>query len=548
MPQLEYFDAEAFAELQKTFRECSEKRGMFKEFAERMMQEDAALAALATAPGNLLGQVSALGGHSDEVAGDAMIRMAGENAKASEKFRDMIDRGEVDWLLLRPVWSDLLNGGNGGRWTSATARGFIDADFKKRKEEEERKALLQTAATVGVAAVTLLAMATPLGPIGAAFFIAVDALTVASSVAEASAAAKKAEVTGAGAAAGVISKDDASRAKEEADAKQSGMVFDIVFAALPYVGHVAKGAGKAAGAIGRSARWAKAARGAEEMKNLGNLQKTTKEVTAADQAINKISGIPDAKDSGVFHELKYGPHGPERCTHCELFGNSLSDRGKFVQKTAGATDRLKTRTMYIQARANSISARAREIEKLPEAARRTKESALLREAYELEMHMVEIEHEALGITSGRLPAQHKGRWSNPETPGTGIWYPNEGHPAFAYCGTKGIPYHNGYPQFSTLALKGGEVNLLPGQKVLIGGSQRDVGMVGKMSDFEVADAMAAQMTGMKDATAFREWRLDKGFTWHHRENGVTMQLVPTALHASIPHIGGASFQRGIPVK
>jgi hypothetical protein len=73
-------------------------------------------------------------------------------------------------------------------------------------------------------------------------------------------------------------------------------------------------------------------------------------------------------------------------------------------------------------------------------------------------------------------------------------------------------------------------------------------MVGKMSDFEVADAMAAQMTGMKDATAFREWRLDKGFTWHHRENGVTMQLVPTALHASIPHIGGASFQRGIPVK
>ena len=83
--------------------------------------------------------------------------------------------------------------------------------------------------------------------------------------------------------------------------------------------------------------------------------------------------------------------------------------------------------------------------------------------------------------------------------------------------------------------------------MVIDGVEKDVGMLGTMSDFEIADALAAQQTGMKDAGAFREWRLNKNYTWHHRENGVTMQLVPTELHASIPHEGGARLQRGIPV-
>jgi DNase/tRNase domain of colicin-like bacteriocin len=163
------------------------------------------------------------------------------------------------------------------------------------------------------------------------------------------------------------------------------------------------------------------------------------------------------------------------------------------------------------------------------------------------MQMVEIEQEAVGLASNRLPADYKGRWENPLDPGTGRWYPNKEHAAYKYCGDCGIPYKNGYPNFTELALPGGEVNLLPGKKIVIDGVEKDVAMLGQMGDFELADALGAQMTKMKDADAFRIWRLNRGLTWHHRENGLTMQLVWTELHASIPHIGGASLQRGVKV-
>jgi hypothetical protein len=263
----------------------------------------------------------------------------------------------------------------------------------------------------------------------------------------------------------------------------------------------------------------------------------------------EIHGIPDAYESGALHELKSGQFGPERCSnHCMLFGQSLGERGKFLQKTAGgAEERVKQRAMYLQARGDSISVRGKALAELSASERAAKESALLNEAYEVEMQMVEIEQEAMGIAGNRLPASYKGTWSNPAQPGTGRWFPNPDHPAYKYCGKNGIPYHNGYPNFSELALPGGEINLLPGKKVVVNGVEQDVAMVGKMSDFEMADALAAQQTGMKDATTFSEWRLNRGYTWHHRENGVTMQLVPTELHASIPHIGGASLQRGVRV-
>ena len=33
-------------------------------------------------------------------------------------------------------------------------------------------------------------------------------------------------------------------------------------------------------------------------------------------------------------------------------------------------------------------------------------------------------------------------------------------------------------------------------------------------------------------------RSPEGFTWHHVEDGTTMQLLPTELHSSVPHTGG----------
>jgi len=35
----------------------------------------------------------------------------------------------------------------------------------------------------------------------------------------------------------------------------------------------------------------------------------------------------------------------------------------------------------------------------------------------------------------------------------------------------------------------------------------------------------------------------KDYTWHHVEDGKTMQLVPTDIHDTFPHIGGASVIR-----
>ena len=36
----------------------------------------------------------------------------------------------------------------------------------------------------------------------------------------------------------------------------------------------------------------------------------------------------------------------------------------------------------------------------------------------------------------------------------------------------------------------------------------------------------------------------EGYTWHHVEDGVTMQLVPSNLHGNIPHTGGVAAKKG----
>jgi filamentous hemagglutinin len=35
----------------------------------------------------------------------------------------------------------------------------------------------------------------------------------------------------------------------------------------------------------------------------------------------------------------------------------------------------------------------------------------------------------------------------------------------------------------------------------------------------------------------------EGYTWHHNEDGVTMQLVPTDLHDAARHTGGSAVVR-----
>jgi hypothetical protein len=81
--------------------------------------------------------------------------------------------------------------------------------------------------------------------------------------------------------------------------------------------------------------------------------------------------------------------------------------------------------------------------------------------------------------------------------------------------TTGIPFKcNGCPDFSNVAVK--QVQIKP---------------TGSPSDFSAANKAA----GLTKTPA--------GYTWHHVEDGVTMQLIPTGIHSATGHTGGAAVIR-----
>ena len=47
----------------------------------------------------------------------------------------------------------------------------------------------------------------------------------------------------------------------------------------------------------------------------------------------------------------------------------------------------------------------------------------------------------------------------------------------------------------------------------------------------------------KKAGVTEAWRKEKGLTWHHHQDGETMQLVPSEINSNSPHIGGAAITR-----
>src|SRR5207248_520558 len=64
-------------------------------------------------------------------------------------------------------------------------------------------------------------------------------------------------------------------------------------------------------------------------------------------------------------------------------------------------------------------------------------------------------------------------------------------------------------------------------------------------DFGAADrGLMRQHPGRwRNQTEVASWRSSESLTWHHEPDLETMTLVPTALHANVPHIGGASPAR-----
>jgi hypothetical protein len=142
----------------------------------------------------------------------------------------------------------------------------------------------------------------------------------------------------------------------------------------------------------------------------------------------------------------------------------------------------------------------------------------------------------------RLP-RSLGEWSG--VPGNSIWQST--HPDVkSITGNGKIRFRNYYPNFSQWSK--GQINL--GE------------MSGFADDFAEADAAFAKgvMKGTREvppgftredfifrgepkAAATKLYRQQAGLTWHHHQGGKIMMLVPTKLHANIPHTGGASSAR-----
>jgi hypothetical protein len=156
------------------------------------------------------------------------------------------------------------------------------------------------------------------------------------------------------------------------------------------------------------------------------------------------------------------------------------------------------------------------------------------------------------FSTPRLPRSY-GQWGADGNgrPGNSIWYPDPKEPRnsglISVLGKgEGIRFRNGYPDFSPWSV--GRVNLGD--------------MSGEANDFSEADKLFARgvmertrepptgftredfnFRGEPKAAATKEYRQTAGLTWHHHQGGKLMLLVPTDLHANVPHTGGASGAR-----
>lgn len=104
-------------------------------------------------------------------------------------------------------------------------------------------------------------------------------------------------------------------------------------------------------------------------------------------------------------------------------------------------------------------------------------------------------------------------------------------------GGKPIDFKEGYPNFSdyTYKAKATDGSLVDG-KVEI-----QLSPIGDRSkDFSEARKVMAERMGVD---SFHEDDLPGNWTWHHKEDGTTMELVPSELHNNVPHSGGVSMAK-----
>ena len=266
-----------------------------------------------------------------------------------------------------------------------------------------------------------------------------------------------------------------------------------------------------------------------------------------------IRGLPDGAGVGS-HELGITPRGITRCSDgpaCMILADSLKVRTNKLNQVSADADvnwfqkwrTIEPRVKALLARAEDINLRTKESFKLSEPAQSIEQAKLLREAEQVDLEVVRIEHQFYGVSGKQLPAAIKGKWGldGKGIPGEGPWYPDLEHRAYGYTKGQPIMYDSKFP------------NLTPWSMAEV-----SISMKGAEIDFEMADKLGAAWAfhrdpnyfgknGLPDVEKFIQFRKDYELTWHHKENGITMQLVPSALHSSLPHLGGSSLSKGIPV-
>jgi hypothetical protein len=102
---------------------------------------------------------------------------------------------------------------------------------------------------------------------------------------------------------------------------------------------------------------------------------------------------------------------------------------------------------------------------------------------------------------------------------------------------KPINFKEGYPDFSEYTYKAKGVD----GKEISGEVEIEMSRTGNRSDdFSRARQAMSQKTGIAN---FHEDDLPGEWTWHHSEDGATMQLVPSSLHKNVSHSGGISIAK-----
>jgi hypothetical protein len=171
----------------------------------------------------------------------------------------------------------------------------------------------------------------------------------------------------------------------------------------------------------------------------------------------------------------------------------------------------------------------RRLREIQDAYRKCNDAACRRARRE-EMH--ELRRNPVG--AGRLPREG-GAWRG--TPGNGTWVPDAdtplGQALTKYQGIDGIEFRNGFPDFSPFVKTGPDGRPASVEIPNMQGNNR-----GADGDFGQAREALREQSG-ESWTKSQE----KGYTWHHSEDGTTMLLVDRDIHGNTAHQGGASMMR-----